>query len=71
MNDDNRPDLDPRDDDPYYEFIDETPQPYWSRRRIALLIFALLIVAALLAYSLPGLFLPPPPPPTLAPGSFI
>jgi hypothetical protein len=67
----NDPDLQPSDDDLLYEVLDDAPQPYWTRRRIALVIFALIIVAALLAYSLPGLFLPPAPPPTLAPGSFI
>ncbi len=75
MNNDN--DLEAFDDELPYEVLDENgddlplpPQPYWTRRRIALAIFALLIVAALLAYSLPGLFLAPPPPPTLVPGSF-
>lgn len=67
----NDPDLETRDDDLFYDVLDDAPQRYWTRRRIALLIFALIIVAALLAYSLPGLFLPPTPPPTLSPGSFI
>jgi hypothetical protein len=67
----NAPDLETRDDDLFYEVIDDAPLPYWTRRRIVLLIFALLIVAALLAYSLPGLFLTPAPLPTLAPGSYI
>ena len=60
-------------DDLLYADSDEwlEPQPFWTRRRIFLTIFAILMVIALLLYTLPGLFVAPPPPPTLAPGSLI
>jgi hypothetical protein len=35
--------------------------PVWTWRRVLLLILALLMIAALLAYSYSGLFQPPPP----------
>lgn len=53
-----------------YEFDDESiyidevdaPKRFWTTRRIALTIFAILIVVALFVYSYSGLFIPPPTP---------
>lgn len=55
------------DDDLIY--IDEldAPAPFWTKRRVALTVFAILIIAALLLYSYSGLFIPPPPVPTPLP----
>jgi hypothetical protein len=59
------------DDDPIYIDEVDAPPPFWTRRRIALTIFAILIIAALLVYSYSGLFVPPPPPPTPLPRPMI
>lgn len=50
-------------------YIDEVDEPtrFWTGRRIALTIFAILIVVALFLYSYSGLFIPPLTPPTPLP----
>ncbi len=57
-----------------YEFDDElfdddldAPKPFWTWRRVALTVFAILILAALFIYSYSGLFIPPQPLPTPLP----
>ncbi len=60
--------------DPQFVYLDEygdEPTPFWTRRRIVLTLFAIIIVVTLLAYSYSGLFIPPPPPPTLEPGTLV
>lgn len=56
-------------DDAEAIYIDEVDEPtrFWTTRRIALTIFAILIVVALFLYSYSGLFIPPPPLPTPLP----
>ena len=61
--------IDPEDDDLYD--LPDAPQPFWTRHRMILLIFVIIIVVTFLVYMFSGLFLPPAPPPTLAPGSLI
>ena len=69
-------DDDPEDDDPFvypveYDGDFDAPQPYWTRHRIILTIFVILIVVTLLAYTLQGFFLPHPPPLPISPGPMI
>jgi hypothetical protein len=54
-------------DDPADDESDDTPQPFWTRRRVLYLILALIIVITLLAESFSGFFQPPTPPPPLPP----
>jgi len=63
-------DYEPEDDDDLIFYVDE-PKPFWTRRRIFLTIFAIIILITFLAYTLHGLFLPPPPPPPIRPGTLI
>ncbi len=59
------------DDDNLYDDYPDAPQPFWTRRRVLLAIFAVIIIVTFLAYVFSGLFVPPPPPPTLEPGLLI
>lgn len=55
----------------YLDDYDEPPQPFWTRRRIILTVFAILMVVSLLVYSYYGIFVPTPPAPTPIPGPLI
>ena len=60
----------PTPNEPQIIYIDDygdPPQPYWTRRRIFLTIFAIIIVVTLLVYSYYGIFVPSPPAPTPIP----
>jgi hypothetical protein len=59
------------DDALYLDDYPEEPPRFWTKRRIVLTIFAVLILLALFAYSYSGLFLPPPPVPTPLPRPLI
>ncbi|MBI1259646.1 MAG: hypothetical protein GC204_19435 [Chloroflexi bacterium] len=68
-------DDDAQSDEPYIypiEYDDfDAPQPYWTRHRIILTVFVILIVVTLLAYTLQGFFLPHQPPLPIQPGPMI